>query len=93
MNLTYKGKPVDPKSEFLIATNNYRAYGNKFQGTGNQHIVYASQDENRQILADYIKVTSQTDASVNPSADKNWHFVPIGCNDILDVLFETSPIV
>ena len=91
VNLTYQGKPVDPKAEFLIATNNYRAYGNKFPGTGDQHIVYASPDENRQILADYIKVTSEKEGSVNPSADKNWRFVPITGNDKLDVRFETSP--
>ena len=91
MNLTYQGKPVDPKAEFLIATNNYRAYGNKFPGTGDQHIVYASPDENRQILADYIKVTSEKEGSVNPSADKNWRFTPIKGNDKLDVRFETSP--
>ncbi|MBS6000615.1 MAG: 2',3'-cyclic-nucleotide 2'-phosphodiesterase [Haemophilus haemolyticus] len=91
VNLTYQGKPVDPKAEFLIATNNYRAYGNKFPGTGDQHIVYASPDENRQILADYIKVTSEKEGSVNPSADKNWHFTPIKGNDKLDVRFETSP--
>ena len=91
VNLTYQGKPVDPKAEFLIATNNYRAYSNKFPGTGDQHIVYASPDENRQILADYIKVTSEKEGSVNPSADKNWRFMPIKGNDKLDVRFETSP--
>ena len=91
VNLTYQGKSVDPKAEFLIATNNYRAYGNKFPGTGDKHIVYASPDENRQVLADYIKATSEKDGAVNPSADKNWRFVPIKGNDKLDVRFETSP--
>ena len=91
VNLTYQGKPVDPKAEFLIATNNYRAYGNKFPGTGDKHIVYASPDENRQVLADYIKATSEKEGAVNPSADKNWRFVPIKGNDKLDVRFETSP--
>ena len=82
---------MDPKAEFLIATNNYRAYGNKFPGTGDKHIVYAAPDENRQVLADYIKATSEKDGAVNPSADKNWRFVPIKGNDKLDVRFETSP--
>ena len=91
VNLTYQGEPVDPKAEFLIATNNYRAYGNKFPGTGDKHIVYASPDENRQVLADYIKATSEKDGAVNPSADKNWRFMPIKGNDKLDVRFETSP--
>ena len=91
VNLTYQGKPVDPKAEFLIATNNYRAYGNKFPGTGDKHIVYASPDENRQVLADYIKATSEKDGAVNPRADKNWRFVPIKGSDKLDVRFETSP--
>ena len=91
VNLTYQGKPVDPKAEFLIATNNYRAYGNKFPGTGDKHIVYAAPDENRQVLADYIKATSEKEGAVNPSADKNWRFVSIKGNDKLDVRFETSP--
>ena len=91
VNLTYQGKAVDPKAEFLIATNNYRAYGEKFPGTGDKHIVYASPDENRQVLADYIKATSEKEGSVNPSADKNWRFVPIKGNAKLDVRVETSP--
>lgn len=77
INLTYQGKPVDPKAEFLIATNNYRAYSAKFPGTGDSHIVFAAPDENRQILANYISSESKTHGQVNPSADKNWRIAPI----------------
>ena len=90
-NLQFQGKAVDPKAEFLIATNNYRAYGNKFPGTGDAHIVYASPDENRQVLADYIKAYSQAHGQVVPTADKNWRFSPIKGNDKLDIRFETAP--
>ncbi|OOH88977.1 2',3'-cyclic-nucleotide 2'-phosphodiesterase [Pasteurellaceae bacterium 15-036681] len=91
VNLTYEGKPVDPKAEFLIATNNYRAYGNKFPGTGDSHIVFASPDENRQILANYITAESKAHGHVSPAADKNWRIAPINTKAKLDVRFETSP--
>ncbi len=35
----------DPNAMFLVATNNYRAYGGKFAGTGDSHIAFASPDE------------------------------------------------
>ncbi len=91
MNLTYNGKPVDPKAEFLIATNNYRAYSNKFPGTGESHIVFAAPDENRQILANYITAESKAKGQVSPAADKNWRIAPIVAKGKLDVRFETSP--
>ena len=91
MNLTYNGKPVDPKAEFLIATNNYRAYSNKFPGTGESHIVFAAPDENRQILANYITAESKANGQVSPAADKNWRIAPIATKGKLDVRFETSP--
>ncbi|VTU06730.1 bifunctional 2',3'-cyclic nucleotide 2'-phosphodiesterase/3'-nucleotidase periplasmic precursor protein [Actinobacillus indolicus] len=86
--LTFQGKPVDPKAEFIIATNNYRAYGGKFAGTGSDHVVYASPDENRQVLANYITVQTKEKGQINPSADNNWKFAPI--NDKVNVFFETA---
>ncbi len=39
-DLTFNGKPIDPQATFLVATNNYRAYGGKFAGTGDSHIAF-----------------------------------------------------
>lgn len=86
--LTFNGKAVDPKAEFIVVTNNYRAYGGKFAGTGSEHIIYASPDENRQVLANYISAESKTKGQINPSADNNWTFAPI--NDKVNVFFETA---
>ncbi|QIW15364.1 2',3'-cyclic-nucleotide 2'-phosphodiesterase [Pasteurellaceae bacterium RH1A] len=91
VNLTFEGKPVDPKAEFLIATNNYRAYGGKFPGTGGEQVVFAAPDENRQVLANYISSESQAKSSVNPAADNNWRIAPIAAKAKLDVRVETSP--
>ena len=91
VNLSYQGKPVDPKAEFLIATNNYRAYGNKFPGTGDKHIVFAAPDENRQILANFISAQSKEHGKVSPKADGNWRIAPIVGDVKLDIRFETSP--
>lgn len=91
INLTFNGKPVEPTQEFLIATNNYRAYGGKFPGTGDKYIVFASPDENRQVLANYISTESKAHGKVNPKADNNWRIAPINSSVKLDIRFETSP--
>lgn len=91
VNLTFNGKPVDEKQEFLIATNNYRAYGGKFPGTGDKHIVFAAPDENRQVLANHIAAESKAHGQVNPKADNNWRIAPISSKVKLDIRFETSP--
>ncbi|QLB13563.1 2',3'-cyclic-nucleotide 2'-phosphodiesterase/3'-nucleotidase [Bisgaardia hudsonensis] len=91
INLTYQGQSIDPNAEFLIATNNYRAYSNKFPGTGSSHIVFAAPDENRQILANYITDESQKKGQVSPNADKNWRIAPIDSKLKLDIRVETSP--
>ncbi|STQ78549.1 2',3'-cyclic-nucleotide 2'-phosphodiesterase/3'-nucleotidase precursor [Hafnia alvei] len=75
--LTFNGKPIDPKAQFLIATNNYRAYGGKFAGTGDKHIAFASPDENRAVLADYIRTETKKHGAVTPQVDNNWRLAPI----------------
>ena len=89
--LTFNGKTIDPKAQFLIATNNYRAYGGKFAGTGDKHIAFASPDENRAVLADYIRTETKKHGAVTPQVDNNWRLAPIHSKTPLDIRFETSP--
>ncbi|EGR1221680.1 2',3'-cyclic-nucleotide 2'-phosphodiesterase [Vibrio parahaemolyticus] len=91
VNLTFNGKPVDPKQYFIIATNNYRAYSNTFPGTGPDFIAFDSPDENRSVVAAYISRVSEEKGEVTPSADNNWSFAPIKSDKKLDIRFETSP--
>ncbi|WP_024529091.1 bifunctional 2',3'-cyclic-nucleotide 2'-phosphodiesterase/3'-nucleotidase [Serratia fonticola] len=89
--LTFKGKPIDPDAQFLVATNNYRAYGGKFAGTGDKHIAFASPDENRAVLAAYISEETQKQGAVHPQADNNWRLASFHSPQPLDIRFETSP--
>ena len=90
-NLTYKGKPVADDKVFLLATNNYRAYGGgHFPGAGADNIAFASPDESRQILANYIAETSAANGRVEPTADNNWKFAAIETDTALDIVFETA---
>ncbi|HAU5636914.1 bifunctional 2',3'-cyclic-nucleotide 2'-phosphodiesterase/3'-nucleotidase [Citrobacter amalonaticus] len=90
-NLTFNGKPIDPNATFLVATNNYRAYGGKFAGTGDNHIAFASPDENRSVLAAWIGAESKRAGEIHPAADNNWRLAPIHSEKKLDIRFETSP--
>lgn len=90
-DVTYQGKPIDLKANFLIATNNYRAYGGKFAGTGENNIAFASPDENRTILASYIAKVSKEKGIVETKVNNNWSIMPIKTDKKLDIRFETSP--
>lgn len=89
-DLTFKGKPIDPQAIFLVATNNYRAYSGKFAGTGDKHIAFASPDENRSVLAEYIGSQTKLSGAVTPTADNNWQLAPLNAVQPLDIRFETS---
>ena len=90
-NLIFNGKPIDPNATFLVATNNYRAYGGKFAGTGDSHIAFASPDENRSVVAAWIGEMSKKEGEIHPAADNNWRLAPIHSATKLDIRFETSP--
>ena len=83
--------------EFIVASNNYRAFGGKFAGTGSDHVVLELPDTNREALAAYItaqskynEATGKYEGMVNPSADYNWDFKTINTNVTLDIRFQTQ---
>ncbi|WP_259396681.1 bifunctional 2',3'-cyclic-nucleotide 2'-phosphodiesterase/3'-nucleotidase [Psychromonas sp. SR45-3] len=78
------------QQQFIVATNNYRAFGGKFAGTGANYVVMEQPDTNRDVLAAYITSQTNTQGAVNPSADNNWDFVDIITPTKLDIRFETQ---
>lgn len=92
----YTGETLAAK-EFIVASNNYRAFGGKFAGTGSEHVVLELPDTNREALAAYITEqskynpeTDKYDAMVNPTADYNWDFKSIDTTVALDIRFATQ---
>ncbi|NYE03611.1 2',3'-cyclic-nucleotide 2'-phosphodiesterase/3'-nucleotidase/5'-nucleotidase [Bacillus niacini] len=83
VNLAYNGQPVTDDMQFVLATNNYRA-GMGIVG-GGKKIIYASPDENRQVVMNYIR----DNKVINPSADNNWSIAPISGD--VNVTFQSSP--
>jgi 2',3'-cyclic-nucleotide 2'-phosphodiesterase/3'-nucleotidase len=74
-NLRHAGAPVAADAKFIVATNNYRAFGGgNFPGLDGTNVVVDSPDENRQIVVDYL---AQVSGPVNPSADRNWRIQPV----------------
>ena len=77
VDLRYQGRPIDAAAKFIVATNNYRAFGGgNFPGLGAASVVLDSPDENRQVLIDYLAQNS-TQPGLDPSADANWKVLPV----------------
>jgi 2',3'-cyclic-nucleotide 2'-phosphodiesterase/3'-nucleotidase len=76
VKLTWKGKPVTPQQQFIVATNNYRASGGgNFPGLDGKNIVLAAPDGAREILAKWLQAHQTITAKDLPAA--SWHFAPL----------------
>jgi 2',3'-cyclic-nucleotide 2'-phosphodiesterase / 3'-nucleotidase len=75
VNLTWRGQPLADQAEFLVVTNNYRAYGGgHFPALGADKVVVDAPDETREALA--------RDLASQPSADQgglapSWRIRPV----------------
>ena len=86
-NLSFNGAPIDPKQEFVVVTNNYRAYGGgNFPNVKPARIIYASPDESRQVILKYIEARKK----INPKTDGNWNLLRLPISG--PVVFYTSPM-
>ncbi|PAE44476.1 bifunctional 2',3'-cyclic-nucleotide 2'-phosphodiesterase/3'-nucleotidase [Bacillus sp. 7884-1] len=83
-NLMYNGQPVTDDMKFVIATNNYRA-SSPIINPGGAKTIYASADESRQVVMNYI-INNKV---INPSADQNWKLASLNAN--VNLTFESSP--
>jgi len=85
-NLAWQGKPLDDGQSFALVSNNYRANGGgNFPNADPDHQIYASPDENRQAVLQYIESLGV----VNPAPNANWKLdIPAGASD---VVFVSSP--
>ncbi|QQO09789.1 bifunctional 2',3'-cyclic-nucleotide 2'-phosphodiesterase/3'-nucleotidase [Breznakiella homolactica] len=86
-DLRFEGRPIRADQEFVVATNNYRAYGGgNFPGVNPGKIIFASPDENRQVILKYIEYRQE----IVPEADGNWELIlPAGTGPLI---FQSSPL-
>lgn len=80
------GTPIKDDQPFIVVTNNYRAGGGgNFPGIKDAEIVIDSQDENREILMEYIR----KHGTINPVPDHNWSIAPIDGD--VTLIFQSAP--
>ncbi|MGZ3183950.1 MAG: bifunctional 2',3'-cyclic-nucleotide 2'-phosphodiesterase/3'-nucleotidase [Telluria sp.] len=87
--LTYRGQPIAPTQEFIVATNNYRASGGgNFPGLDGSSTVLASPDTNRDVLIAYVKQVRAL-ARAELAAQRSWSFSKVAVAG--PVVFHSAP--
>ncbi|KVU94428.1 bifunctional metallophosphatase/5'-nucleotidase [Burkholderia ubonensis] len=89
-NLTYKGAPIDPNGQFIVATNNYRASGGgNFPGLDGSKTIFASPDANRDVLIAFIKKRGAITRAAD-GAQRSWRFTKLA-GSVAHVQFASAP--
>ncbi|KVO16765.1 bifunctional 2',3'-cyclic-nucleotide 2'-phosphodiesterase/3'-nucleotidase [Burkholderia ubonensis] len=89
-NLTYKGAPIDPSGQFIVATNNYRASGGgNFPGLDGSKTIFASPDANRDVLIAFIKKRGAITRAAD-GAQRSWRFTKLA-SSVAHVQFASAP--
>ncbi|KVP44741.1 bifunctional 2',3'-cyclic-nucleotide 2'-phosphodiesterase/3'-nucleotidase [Burkholderia ubonensis] len=89
-NLTYKGAPIDPNGQFIVATNNYRASGGgNFPGLDGSKTIFASPDANRDVLIAFIKKRGAITRAAD-GAQRSWRFTKLA-SSVAHVQFASAP--
>ncbi|MYM26046.1 bifunctional 2',3'-cyclic-nucleotide 2'-phosphodiesterase/3'-nucleotidase [Duganella sp. FT135W] len=87
--LHYKGAPLAPSQEFIVATNSYRAAGGgNFPGLDGSKTVIAAPDSSRDVLIAYIQKAKQLTRARN-GATHSWRFAPVATKGA--VVFHSAP--
>ncbi|WP_298775844.1 bifunctional 2',3'-cyclic-nucleotide 2'-phosphodiesterase/3'-nucleotidase [uncultured Shewanella sp.] len=77
-------------SNFIVITNNYRAFSGQFPGTGPKHVVVSFPNDIQTLLANYISQQTQEMGYINITPTHNWHLSPIKSQVPLDIRFQTQ---
>nr|WP_315257177.1 bifunctional 2',3'-cyclic-nucleotide 2'-phosphodiesterase/3'-nucleotidase [uncultured Duganella sp.] len=89
VKLHYKGVPLLPSQEFLVATNNYRASGGGgFPDLDGSKTVIAAPDSSRDVLIAYIQKTRELSRARN-GATRSWRFAPVAAKGA--IVFRSAP--
>jgi 2',3'-cyclic-nucleotide 2'-phosphodiesterase/3'-nucleotidase len=85
-DLRFNGRPINPAQEFVLVTNNYRAYGGgNFPGGNPGNIIMETPDESRQVILKYI----DEKRTITPKPNNNWSLILP--KDSGPLLFLSSP--
>ncbi|KVN36144.1 bifunctional metallophosphatase/5'-nucleotidase [Burkholderia pyrrocinia] len=89
-NLAYKGAPIDPNAQLIVATNNYRASGGgNFPGLDGSKTIFASPDANRDVLIAFIKKRGAITRAAD-GAQRSWRFTKLA-SSVAHVQFASAP--
>lgn len=86
--LCYQGKEIEDDSEYIVVTNQYRAYSTPFANPDGERVILDVPVENREVLIQYIRQQQV----IHPAADHNWSLT-LGISDQERLSLPSQPTI